>query len=515
MKRNNYLRNLCLVVSVFSGLSFQPLPSSSRGVGTLSQSNSDAAQNESIPSEPVDICVIGGGISGLTAAITAAESNPEKNDKILLLESSAEAGGRVSSERSDGFIFDKGFAVFIDAYPEAKALLDFDALDLQPFDPGALIKIPGKSSLARIADPRRQPRYLLQTLLTPVGTLRDKFRLIPLFLYLVTKNISDIFEDEEQDTLSILKNGYGFSDKMISEFFQPFLEGIYLCPLEEQSSRMFHFVMKMFIDGSATLPRNGMQAVSDQLLSKAQSLNVDVRFDSPVCNLIVDDNTGIITVDLDGGSKSIQARKVVMATEGVVAQKLLATLDDFGFLKDSERQPQRSIGCIYYSFESDPPISDPVLILNGERCDSVINNVCFPSQVSETYGSKGRGLCCVTILESTLEKYEGQHDVLDNAIRQELAGWFPDYHDEIDNQWKRERIYIIQNAQPSQYRGPAPANFNGGRDCTTFMGAALPQGIFVCGDHVVSIQTRNIIFCMVPCYYLTYMASCFPRLLQH
>ena len=124
----------------------------------------------------------------------------------------------------------------------------------------------------------------------------------------------------------------------------------------------------------------------------------------------------------------------------------------------------------------------------------MINNVCFPSQVSETYGSKGRGLCCVTILESTLEKYEGQHDVLDNTIRQELAGWFPDYHDEIDNQWKRERMYIIQNAQPRQYRGPAPAHFNGGRDCTTFMGAALPQGIFVCGDHMVSIQPRNMIF---------------------
>ena len=40
----------------------------------------------------------------------------------------------------------------------------------------------------------------------------------------------------------------------------------------------------------------------------------------------------------------------------------------------------------------------------------------------------------------------------------------------------------------------APAHFNGGRDCTTFMGAALPQGIFVCGDHMVSIQPRNMIF---------------------
>ena len=500
MRGINYLRNLCLVLSASSGLSFQSLPFSRR-VGTF----------QSYATDPVDICVIGGGISGLTAAITAAQSKPGKNDTIVLLESSAEIGGRVSSERSDGYIFDRGFAVFIDAYPEAKMLLDYKALDLQPFDPGALVKIPGKRSLVRIADPRRQPRYLLQTLFTPVGTLKDKFRLLPLFLYLVTKDVPSIFEDEEQDTLSILRNRYGFSDKMISEFFAPFLEGIYLCPLEEQSSRMFHFVMKMFIEGSATLPRNGMQAVSDQLLSKAQSLNVHVQFDSPACNLSVDNQTGLKSITVNSGNNIVQARKVVVATESLAAQNLLATIDGYRFLKDTEKQRQRSIGCIYYSFESAPPILDPILILNGVRFDTVINNVCFPSQVNENYGSKNRGLCCVTILESTLKNYKGQHDALDTVVRQELAGWFPDFHDKIENQWKRERVYIIENAQPSHYRGPAPANFNGGRDCETFMGSRLPPGIYVCGDHVVSIIAKNIIF--LAC--LVFTVSIYPRQLQH
>ena len=80
--------------------------------------------------------------------------------------------------------------------------------------------------------------------------------------------------------------------------------------------------------------------------AKKKKIRIDVQkgHDAKMHNRA---NTGIITVDIDGGSKSIQARKVVMATEGVVAQKLLATLDDLRFLKDSERQPQRSIGCIY------------------------------------------------------------------------------------------------------------------------------------------------------------------------
>ena len=488
-----YLHYKIVLALLLSSVHSFHFPSSSVRTGICHRCSSRSA---TAPTNPVDICVIGGGVSGLTAAITAAELSSEKDNNILILEASAKVGGRVSSERTDGFIFDKGFAVFIDSYPQPKTLLDFEALDLQPFDAGALIKIPGKSTLARIADPRRQPRYLLQTLSTPVGTFMDKFRLIPLFLYLVSKDVPDFFKDEEHDTYYILKYRYGFSDKMISEFFAPFLEGIYLCPLREQSSRMFHFVMKMFLNGSATLPRQGMQAVSDQLLSKAQSLDVDIEVESPVSNLKLDKLTGITAISIEGRTESIQARKIVVATEGIMALKLLATLDGFEFLQEFDRQPQRSIGCVYYSFGTEAPIRDPILILNGNR-DSIVNNVCFPSEVSESYGSKNRGLCCVTILESRMKKYEGRRDLLDTLVRAELTEWFPDCATEIKDEWNLERLFNIQNAQPSNYGGAFPANINGGRDCKTFMGVRLPQGIYVCGDHVVSTTKRKIWYQLV------------------
>ena len=69
-----------------------------------------------------DIIVVGGGVSGLTAAITAAAEASKK--KIILVEATPELGGRVQSEStSDGFILDKGFAVFIEQYPQAQKLL--------------------------------------------------------------------------------------------------------------------------------------------------------------------------------------------------------------------------------------------------------------------------------------------------------------------------------------------------------------------------------------------------------
>lgn len=42
-------------------------------------------------------------------------------------------------------------------------------------------------------------------------------------------------------------------------------QGIFLSPLEEQSSRMFEFVFKMFATGSASLPEGGMREVPLQI----------------------------------------------------------------------------------------------------------------------------------------------------------------------------------------------------------------------------------------------------------
>jgi phytoene dehydrogenase-like protein len=48
-------------------------------------------------------------------------------------------------------------------------------------------------------------------------------------------------------------------------------------PLEKQSSRMFHFVFKMFTVGAAVLHKWGMQAVANQLGEKAQQLGVNIQ----------------------------------------------------------------------------------------------------------------------------------------------------------------------------------------------------------------------------------------------
>ena len=166
--------------------------------------------------------IVGAGIAGLTAAYYLHKANRD----YLLLEASDRIGGRIKSDISEGYIMDRGFQVFLTAYPEAKALLSYDSLNLKAFDPGAvLLRKNGK--IGYIGDPLRQFSSLIPTLTTSAASISDKFRILSTKNALAKKPIQDIFSSEEISTLRLLQEEYGFSNKIISEFLQPFYAGIF------------------------------------------------------------------------------------------------------------------------------------------------------------------------------------------------------------------------------------------------------------------------------------------------
>jgi phytoene dehydrogenase-like protein len=67
----------------------------------------------------------------------------------------SDPGGRLRTDVVDGFLLDRGFAIFLTGYPEAQKVLDYDALDLQPFYAGADVHFEG--AFHRLADPLRHP----------------------------------------------------------------------------------------------------------------------------------------------------------------------------------------------------------------------------------------------------------------------------------------------------------------------------------------------------------------------
>ncbi len=398
--------------------------------------------------ESADIVIVGGGISGLAAAITASESLKEMGEdkNIVLLEANSKCGGRVSSITTpDGFVLDEGFAVFIEEYPAVKKLLDYEALELKRFLPGAFVKIEGRDALARVADPLRNPEDIFASVLSPIGSLIDKVKVLPLVLNVRLSSIESIFAEPETDTMSALVERWGFSDSFINTFLKPFLEGIYLAPLPEQSSRMFSFVFKMFSDGSATLPKGGMVAVTNQLVAKAESLGVKILTETPVTKITPEDDRFLLECTAASG-RSFATSSVVLATDGQIAKKIMSNIKGFESLKDEADQTQRSVGCLYYGFEGPAPVEEPILVLNGmkDANDDPVNNVCFPSVVNEGYAPDGYNLCSVTILSDAMKRYMDKPDELDKAVRRQLATWFTDQESDILEKWDLKKIFYVR-----------------------------------------------------------------------
>ena len=210
------------------------------------------------------IHIIGGGISGLIAARVLEEHGLS----ATIIEATDRLGGRVKTDVVDGYSLDHGFQVLLTAYPAAKKYLDFDALALQEFLPGSAIFKNGKQKI--IGDPLRNLSLLLPTLFSGIGTVNDKLKILALNRRLKKKSIQNIFAEKEQTTLAYLEN-IGFSETIITDFFIPFFSGIFLENKLDTSSRMFEFVYKMFGEGNAALPKDGIQAIPKQLFEKLKS----------------------------------------------------------------------------------------------------------------------------------------------------------------------------------------------------------------------------------------------------
>ncbi|WP_167342089.1 FAD-dependent oxidoreductase [Nonlabens sp. SY33080] len=220
------------------------------------------------------IVIIGAGVSGLVAAQTLKNQGYEP----IIFEKNTHPGGRVHTIVENNVILDLGFQVMLDEYPAVKDYLDTSSLDLIKFAPGAVIFKDGRTY--KLGDASRDLNFLLPTIFAGIGTLGDKWKVFTLSRKLKQKSLSDIFSTPEITTEQYLKD-YGFSDKIIENFFRPFYAGIFLEDKLETSSRMFEFVFKMFATGNATIPARGIKAIPEQLAN-----DIDINYNKELLEVV-------------------------------------------------------------------------------------------------------------------------------------------------------------------------------------------------------------------------------------
>jgi phytoene dehydrogenase-like protein len=388
-----------------------------------------------------DVIVVGAGLAGLSCARELSSHGAD----VLVLERADRPGGRVRTDEVDGFLLDRGFQVLLSAYPEARHVLDYERLGLRPFYSGALVRRAGR--FARVADPFRHPLDAARSWNSGPGGLLDKARVARLRRRLAIHSLNEVLNAPQVTTREALRLE-GFSPGIVDGFFRPFLGGIFLDPDLDTSSRMFAFVLKLFAQGEAVLPAEGMQAIPRQLTEDlpGNALRLGATVETV-------DGAG---VTLAGGER-LEAGAVVVAADGPEAARLTGAL----------RAPAgRAVTCIYFA-AGRSPLDEPVLVLNGDGpAGGPVNNLSVPSDVAPSYAPPGAALISATILGLP----EPDDDALVAAVRRQLRDWFGPQADG----WRRLAVYRIPYALPAL----TPAEF-----ATPERPVRLRPGLFVCGDH--------------------------------
>lgn len=395
-----------------------------------------------------NVLIVGGGLAGLACAIRLHEAGA----RPLLYEAGDAPGGRVRTDVVDGFLLDRGFQVYLDAYQEAGILLDKKSLGLRPFKPGALVYQGDR--MRRVMDVFRDPRHLLESAFAPIGSLSDKLRVALLKWRLGRTSIGEIAAREDMTTENYLKRA-GFSPRMIDGFFRSFYGGIFLERELRTSSRMFEFTFKMFSQGSATLPARGMGEIPRQLSSRlpAGTLRLGAR--------VTGIRPGGITLE---SGEQIAGDAVVLATDAASAARLIPGM--------AGAEPVwRSVTCLYFAADRSP-LDEAIIALNGTG-SGWVNNVCVPSDVAPEYAPPGQALISVSVLGMP------EPADLESQVVAELEAWFG----RDVREWRHLRTERIAQALPEQAPGVGLVG-PGFREC---------GGVFVCGDHLWSASIEGAI----------------------
>ncbi|MGW5613205.1 NAD(P)/FAD-dependent oxidoreductase [Streptomyces sp. NPDC003877] len=424
------------------------------------------------PAYQADVVVVGAGVAGLSAAHRLTSAGVT----TMVLEAAHGVGGRMATEKIDGFRLDRVGQLLSTAYPELRLTPGLGGLALRPFAPGVLLHGDGRHHRAGVqpgaggargalhavralaSAPRspsaRPPRYPRRPAAVPgrqvsvprsrsgapLGTAVDQARLGAALTRLAATPAERLLARPELPAGEALA-ARGLPARTIDGFLRPLLAALLCDPDLRTSSRCADLALRAFAGGRLCVPEGGAEALPERLaqMLPAGTVHTGVRVTSV--------STTSVTTAEHG---EIRCRAVLVATDARAAAALLPGL----------RVPDFHPVTVVHHTTDEPPGIGASLLLDADLGGPVAHTAVV-SRVDPTRAPAGRSLVSSTVLGRP------PGDV-DTAVRTHLARLYG----VSTARWETLAVHHTAEAVPAM-RPPHDLR----------RPVRLLAGLYVCGDH--------------------------------
>ncbi|MEU5592313.1 NAD(P)/FAD-dependent oxidoreductase [Streptomyces sp. NPDC020298] len=406
------------------------------------------------PVYQVDVVIVGAGIAGLSAAHRLTSAGVT----TAVLEAAPDVGGRMSTEKVDGFRLDRIGQFLSTSYPELRLTPGLDALVLRPFAPGVLLHRDGRRQRAgapAVGGSARGALHAVRALASaprstavspvrktgaPVGGAVDQARLQAALVRIAGTPVERILARPELPAAQALA-ARGVPARTIDGFLRPLLAALLCDPELTTSSRCADLALRSFASGLLCVPEGGADVLPELLARSLPpgTVHTGVRATSVA--------TTVVTTAEHG---EFRCRAVLLATDARAAAELLPGL----------RVPDFHPVTVVHHTTDEPPTTGASLLLEADRGGPVAHTAVV-SEVDPSRAPAGRALVSSTVLGSPPEG-------VDTAVRMHLSRLYGT----STRRWETLAVHHTAEAVPAM-RPPHDLR----------RPVRLMAGLYVCGDH--------------------------------
>ncbi|MFB6938589.1 NAD(P)/FAD-dependent oxidoreductase [Streptomyces sp. HUAS 31] len=416
------------------------------------------------PAYQADVVIVGAGVAGLSAAHRLTSAGVT----TAVLEAAPYPGGRMSTEKVDGFRLDRIGQLLSTSYPELRLTPGLDALALRPFAPGVLLHSDGRRQRAGAvpsAMGARRARGALHAVRAlasaprtgaarapgqssvprvragaPLGSAVDQARLGAALARLASSPVERLLARPELPAGRALAER-GVPARTVDGFLRPLLAALLCDPELTTSSRCADLALRAFASGRLCVPEGGAEALPELLARSLPpgTVHTGVRVTSIA-------TTSVTTAE----HGEIRCRAVLLATDARTAAELLPGL----------RVPDFHPVTVVHHTTDEPPTTGASLLLDADRGGPVAHTALI-SQVDPTRAPAGRALISSTVLGTPPPD-------IDTAVRMHLSRLYGT----STSRWETLAVHHTPEAVPAM-RPPHDLR----------RPVRLLAGLYVCGDH--------------------------------